>query len=304
MGDYDEYIMSQSNNYFQLFFFYVAFYSLLKRVDYYQVFSSPVFLLLCVSSVLVNIAFGRGGDGEFSPYMNFNTFLLFTSFFFFSNKASFRLRVCISVVWFLIAFSLSDRASFLLIVFLMILTTYITFTRFQMLCVIFFVICFPFFINYMDFSYLEKLYIIDQNSGIRGDFIRGAFDYLGDDFFWGVGFDEPYRSIDFDYIGHHEFLLKYENVMKISNHNSVVDMMVKMGFIWLLLFFRFFYYSKRYVDYKLVQCMFFVSLVGISFDAWFENQYQLPILIFVLALIGVNKENFGGFNGLPSNRTS
>ncbi|MDB5538828.1 MAG: hypothetical protein JWQ89_555, partial [Devosia sp.] len=130
------------------------------------------------------------------------------------------------------------------------------------------------------------LYKLDHNTGIRAEFIRGATSLLQQSPVFGVGFGGPYRPANFHYLQPHPLLSDFDALRVVPNHHSLFDVALRLGIPAALLFglgtFRL-GSSAAWHDVTPLLCI--IVAIGLSFNAVFENQYQLPQLVLVISLL-------------------
>jgi hypothetical protein len=130
------------------------------------------------------------------------------------------------------------------------------------------------------------LYRIDPNTGIRAEFIRGASSLLQQSPILGTGFGGPYRPPNFTYVREHNLLNDMVEVHIVSNHNSLFDVALRLGVPVSIMFaWGIFSVSKQARLSSTFPLLCIVVAAGLSFNAWFENQAQLPQLVLALVFM-------------------
>jgi len=130
------------------------------------------------------------------------------------------------------------------------------------------------------------IYLMDPNTGIRIDFIRGALSLISDNFITGIGFGTPYRDVGYSYYGDHGLLDGSARILNVPNHNSIVDTVLRLGFpLATMLFALIFIKGPRKGLEPLWGFLVLSVCYGLSFDAWFEAQAELITFLAALALI-------------------
>jgi len=130
------------------------------------------------------------------------------------------------------------------------------------------------------------IYLMDPNTGIRIDFIRGALSLIADNIITGVGFDTPYRDVGFSYYGDHGLLDSSSRSLKVPNHNSIVDTVLRLGFPLATMLFALIFVNGPRKGFEPLWGFLVLSVCyGLSFDAWFEAQTELMTFLAALSLI-------------------
>lgn len=130
------------------------------------------------------------------------------------------------------------------------------------------------------------IYLMDPNTGIRIDFIRGALSLISDNFITGIGFGTPYRDTGFNYYGDHGLLDGSSRILNVPNHNSIVDTVLRLGFPLAAMLFALIFVKGPRKGFEPLWGFLVLSVCyGLSFDAWFEAQAELITFLVALALI-------------------
>ncbi|WIV49745.1 hypothetical protein QQG91_08650 [Marivivens sp. LCG002] len=138
----------------------------------------------------------------------------------------------------------------------------------------------------LDISQLNTLSIIDFNSYIRADFIRGAMFTLKDNLLTGVGFGPAYRPINFSYLSDHPLLNQVSEMQRVSNHHSIFDVAYRLGIpATIPLIYEIFIAPRLSGNDSSLKFLMISLALGLSVNAWFENQAQLPLMALISATI-------------------
>ena len=130
------------------------------------------------------------------------------------------------------------------------------------------------------------IYLWDPNTGIRIDFIRGALSLIVDNPTTGVGFGTPYRDVGFSYFGEHGLLDSSSRIVRVPNHNSIVDTVLRLGFPLATMLFALIFVNGPRKGFEPLWGFLVLSVCyGLSFDAWFEAQSELITFLAALSLI-------------------
>jgi hypothetical protein len=157
----------------------------------------------------------------------------------------------------------------------------------------------------LDVPALRWLYLLDHNTAIRAEFIQGASTLLQQSPFFGIGFDAPYRPTAYPYVGSHPYLNYPAAVQSISNHHSLFDIALRLGIPIALLFWVGLIRTQRKEGDGLFALLCVIAAIGLSFNAWFENQYQLPQFVLTIALLQwFPKRSNSSREGIEARRTS
>lgn len=137
----------------------------------------------------------------------------------------------------------------------------------------------------IDVPTLRWLYALDHNTAIRAEFVRAATSLLQQSPLLGIGFDAPYRPTAFPYLEAHPYLNDPVAVQTISNHHSLFDLALRLGLPAAILFWFGIVHMRRNESNALWAMLCLIAAIGLSFNAWFENQYQLPQFVLTIALM-------------------
>lgn len=285
-GGLNRYALSQANHLVQLPIYYYAFSKILQGCNWSGIISSPFFLVAAalastvyggylldvganqsdVSITLIAWMLGlfiRGGERQ--PVTHFLAVL----------------GVAIAIL------AITDRSSVVLILLtipaMYLLSVPRHVLRLGVLVILLAPILFYLVLSYHD---LLRLYQLDHNTGIRADFIRGGASLLGQSPLFGIGFGEPYRPTGFSYGEEHQLLNEVESVHIVPNHHSLFDVALRLGIPAAALFWwGVFNTAPSAVDRRVYPLLAVVAAVELSFNAWLENQYMLPQLTIIVAMM-------------------
>lgn len=277
------YALSQSNHIVQFSVYYFAFLKICQTCDWRGLFTSRRFIAFGL--VYSAIYYAVFNDIEINMALCVTIFGLFLRGT--SAKRTFGpFAVLLGVA---VCLALTSIRSSVLLVMVIVLAAYWAppLTRRTAALASIVVLLAPLvFYRMLDVDALRWLYAFDHNTAIRAEFIRGASRLLEASPITGIGFGDAYRPTNFPYVGRHPYLTDPETVHIISNHHSLFDVALRLGipaavlFWWGMLGSRTAETNKRFYLLLLL-----IASVGMSFNAWFENQYQLPQFALTIALI-------------------
>ena len=134
-------------------------------------------------------------------------------------------------------------------------------------------------------STLFSLLGIDHNAYIRAEFVRSAYEMLKNDLIFGVGFGPGYRPLNFNYLTQHTLLTDTVALQTVSNHHSIFDVALRVGVPAAVYFVVVLFISPKTKGNNLANAMLLVLALGVSANAWFENQAQLLNVILISAVL-------------------
>ena len=129
-----------------------------------------------------------------------------------------------------------------------------------------------------------------RNTFIRVEFLRSAAYLFSQDLtnhlLMGMGFGTDFRTVNFNYFRPHPLLIDPEKVASTSNHHSIFDVYFRFGlifgtvFLWPII--RQFYIPSRSLAPK--AGIFFLAF-GLSFNAYLDNELEVSLVSFIVALL-------------------
>ena len=127
---------------------------------------------------------------------------------------------------------------------------------------------------------------MDHNTYIRAEFVRGAFPLLADKPLFGLGFGPSYRPLNFNYLSTHSLLTNMQHLNIVSNHHSVFDTAYRLGMVPAACFVFALFVRPNLKNYSRILKFTMLTLgIGLSLNAWFENQAQMLIVASLSALL-------------------
>ena len=145
------------------------------------------------------------------------------------------------------------------------------------------------------------LYEIDANAGIRADFIRGAWFYLQQAPLFGIGFEGAYRPMNFSYGIQHPYLNSLWETQVISNHHSMFDVALRLGFPAAALLWWSVFMGPKIRRLERFHSVLYIAIsVGVSINPWLEDQDQLPMIAFLVALVAADRVRSARYPDAPS----
>lgn len=280
------------------------YFSFLYDKDYIEkIVCDYAFFILFLFIILVNIKLCNNMTSYF--------ILLFLSFNFIKNKKSKFLKFfafIVSVFYILNIFSKSTAFLMLLVFIVMLLDKKIVNKIYNyrfILCLFLLILSILIISNYNDF--LSFLQSIDMNYWWRFNYWINEFLVLKDTFFLGVGYGVTYASLSIFSVLNGGFI-DPETGMFVNNakvlfttaqHNSIMNIFYRTGFIGLLLFFRYtfdlLFKSKSYIFSqfdKSLYMLFINANIIILFNVGLESPQYLFLYYFsmfgLLSLIRLN----------------
>jgi hypothetical protein len=295
--DVNAYTSSQINHYVQFAVYYYAFSKMAQHSDWASLLSSRSTLLLLAAAVFVQYLIYRSDD------INISLMSLLVGMFTAGHRGrrlTYFLLMFVTtavIAWYI------DRVSVHFVSFIFITlywirlpdrVTIIFSLAILVLPVVFYLACEP--------DAIRWLYRLDPNTGIRAEFIRGASSLLQESPIFGTGFGGPYRPPNFSYVHEHNLLNDVAAVHIVSNHNSLFDIALRLGVPVAILFaLGIFNVSKQARASPTFPLLCLVVAAGLSFNAWFENQAQLPQLVLALAFMHAGQPAAGFRAAKPHN---
>jgi len=281
-------VVSQSNHFFQFCIMFIVFINIFLRIDFDRLKSLRLFFITSLIIIIFYVVKVRVYG--YSDYSGYDICVAFYSiqFLYVTAKLSDQKTkylipfLCLSLLIFI-----ADRASFLLISFICVFYGYLRpgafFTYLSCLLVIILPLAAAGFITDDLLSYV---YSIDYNTAIRIEFLQSAFSVVSFPNFIGVGFGEHYRNEFYVAFLGHTLLSDTDSLSLVSNHNSIFDTFYRLGILGvsLLLYLLFFKHKISRMDSTEGFSMVVLS-IGLSVDAWMENQLQLPAFSFLISYL-------------------
>lgn len=132
---------------------------------------------------------------------------------------------------------------------------------------------------------------LDHNASIRYEMIKGGTSLIGlKEFFVGTGFGQPFRDINYDYSINHPLLYSEYLANQVSNHNSLFDIFLRLGFFAYVAFAIFFLrVDKMVLQKKGNEDYFAISALCVSsllINAYADStKLTLHLTVMVAALI-------------------
>lgn len=280
------YFISQSNHLLQFPIYYTAILLLLQNFDWQKLLSSSHVILYMLILVLVYSTIDRMLP-DYEGYNEVDITLFSVLIGLFLRKREGKLSGYLLYPIIVVVSFLSDRFSVPIVLALFVIFSFVRPNIRIVIVVAIFVILAPLFIyTNLSTSQLQWIYQIDHNTGIRAEFVRGAFGKLLESPIFGIGFDTPYRPDTFNYLYPHPLLTDADRVNVVSNHHSVFDTALRLGAPAAILFvFGIFFGGQKSISRDLGAVLMLSIAIGISFNAWFENQAQILELAFLIALL-------------------
>ena len=284
------YYFSHINHYIQFFIIYIFFITALLLVGVRIIAYSGKLSIISAFSILINIIaiYGDTGELKYTKFdINYASFLIFSLLYLRYSVSSRLIKAVLVVATLLFAILLSGRASFVLITMVWAFYIYYDLSRYVLYAAVLTVLLVttvsPFFISEAS---LDKLYELDHNSGIRVEFIRSAGELIKEAPLFGDGFNTPYRLTDYDYLRPHVLLTGYEETEIVSNHNSLIDTVLRIGLVPAVFLFYVLYFRRIRYQNLFVRGFLLLGLsIGLTVDAWFENQVQMVAFAFWSSLV-------------------
>lgn len=286
-GGLNPFALSQSNHIIQFAIYYFAFAKIVQGCDWTGIITSRRFLIAAAAlSGLYYCLFALAPGGNESD-LNITLLALLLGLFIRGRDRSRLLHFAVMLVISTIVIATSDRSSVVLMLGVVLFLFWFPLPPRTTGLVVAIVLLLPVaFYLLIDNQTVLWLYKLDHNTGIRAEFIRGAASLLQQSPLWGTGFGGPYRPVNFPYLSAHPYLRDLATVHTISNHHSLFDVALRLGIPAALVFslgiFRSDPGQGRSPAYQ-VLCV--AAAVGLSFNAMFENQGQLPQLVLIVLML-------------------
>jgi hypothetical protein len=289
-GGTDAFSLSQFNHLIQFALYYVAFAKIVQRCDWLAIVASTRFLVVTALLWLL-YSFISGPLGFAHSDLGMTLMMLLVGLFV-RGEQQHRLMTFLVILAVGVALLLVTQRLTVLLLSAVLLTIYWMPLRPWMTATMVAIVLFTPIIFYLgiDNTTVKWLYQLDHNTSIRAEFIRGGANLLAQSPLVGIGFGEPYRPTAFPYMHRHPLLNDAIAVSTVPNHHSLFDVALRLGIPAALgLAWGIFAASGKRERGSLVAMLSIVAAVGMSFNAWFENQYALPELVLVIALLASAK---------------
>ena len=142
------------------------------------------------------------------------------------------------------------------------------------------------FVTSANTDVLSNLHANDYNSFIRIQMLRAALPLIenASDLFFGIGFLEPYRIMDFDIWSDHP-LTNTDLVAEIPNHNSLFDIVLRSGLIGLVLFIAYPFWNAFIQGTNVQRFLFLVFLAELLINPWLEDANQTFLSAFIYVFL-------------------
>lgn len=285
------FLFHQINHYIQIIIFIFFFNTIFKeyRIDqinsYLNKYFYFLFLLLLISDIL-----------SFYNYRNFaNEFNIFSFcllIFASSSKTKISLKF-VSIFTYLafVFYRATSIAGLLIISF----SNYLSINKLRLINKISIITVFflPFLlypiINNDDILIFVRDHI-DHNTFYRLESYKQAFLIFNSDIhhlIYGVGFGSPYRE-SFGSLSDLHHFNDYYSLNTIPNHNSVFDLLFRLGILGLISFIIFQYFvfiNINKISYKIFHIINIFFLFQISFNPWFEDQNQVFLSSLIICIL-------------------
>ncbi len=290
-GARTEYIIVQANHFWQFFILFGGAVSIFRLMDLAAFLREKLTrrLLILSSAITVSYSFyAFGALHEFSP----NLLFLLISYILLAriNFTAVVMLVIISAIF------ISTSRSSPLIVIAILAFVWAFNPRLGVVKALVAIIVFGPVIIYLSLGteVLTTLITLDHNSYIRAEFIRAASSTLKDYMLTGVGFGTSYRPLVFPYLSDHILLIDPRAMNIVSNHHSFFDTAYRLGIpAAFILYYRLFIAPHGPHIGKMIKFIMLTLAVGMSLNAWFENQAQLPIVaLFAAVIVSVNRVKY------------
>lgn len=284
-------VISQSNHIFQFFIYYTLFSNIFRNVSFVSFFTRNIIFYLCLCLMFiffVKVTFL--GRPDYSG-LDINFVSLMVAIWVFIQGKSSGTKLLYLIFFLFFSISIASRSSFLFIVFVFVFVFVffngISLPRYLVNISALFIILLPIFLALgVSYSSLDIIYQDDFNAGIRLEFLRSAMSNLDGINILGLGFGLEYRNISYDYLINHVFLVDEDGVNIISNHHSVFDTYYRLGIVGVTLFLYSILIKNSGRTFIGIEVFLVISIsVGLSVDAWFENQLQMPMFAYLSALL-------------------
>lgn len=279
-------LIRQANHFWQYIVLALGFVYATSRVDIAEFLLSPFvrsLLIISVSLTFFSDISERGYVYGFTP----NTIFLLASCLVDRKN---RFYSAIVSIYIISVFALTgNRATPFLIIAIFCASLFFAprtyFTKSLCLLIISFSILAPILI---DESVLYEILKLDHNSYIRAEFLRGAWPIMQEHMLTGVGFGSEYRQYGYTYLTDHPLLRLPQHLTYVSNHNSFFDTALRLGIPATLALIYAIYIRPSFDKKNKLAFFIMVALtVGLSANAWFEDQNQLANVAFMSAYLSV-----------------
>lgn len=295
-GNLNWFVLSQSNHLVQFAVYYYAFVKVAQGCNWATVLSSRAFLIVAGVATIVYSGYLSGlGEGENQSDLSITLLALLVGLFLRGQHKSRLLHYAIIACFGAVGLFTTGRSSVAMLLAIILVAYWIPLPRRLTLLVVSLILIVPIvFYLAVDPQTLIHVYAFDHNTGIRAEFIRGATHLLEQSPIFGVGFGGPYRPINFPYLYRHTLLNDLDAVHIVSNHHSLFDIAFRLGIPSAVVFaIGVFWSPMRSRHTTIVPVLSIVAASGLSFNAWLENQYMLPQLVLLIALMQVSGKETG-----------
>lgn len=279
------YFYSQINHFLQFTIYYFLLISLYRASRPESIFRDIRFLLLTFFVLIANLTFGSKGLEYHAIDLNFGCFLI-SSFYYLEKKAIF-IKILLALIIIAFVSIIVSRSSFFLLILFWGYFLFFKANRIVVLIIATIILATPLFTAMLVTEIeLSQIYDYDENSGIRIEFIRSAYRLMLDNYFLGNGFETPYRDISYYYLEKHNLLTSLDSINIVSNHNSLIDITLRVGLPMSVLFVYGIMFHLSSNEYRPIHGFLIMSIaIGLSVDAWFENQLQLLVFSFMSSFL-------------------
>ncbi|MEX1179725.1 MAG: O-antigen ligase family protein [Cucumibacter sp.] len=290
------YLFSHTNHLIQFIFYYYAFVHLATVCDWRAIWMDRRFMLAAAGVLALESLFGlvQWGSPGFSEF-NLALFGLVAGLFMRGQRGKRLTHFLILIAICLPLALISSRASFSVILALILVLYWVDLPEWTIRALATVILAGP-IVLYLALppDALRWLYALDHNSGIRADFVRGAWYYLQNSPIFGIGFEAPYRPTNFNYATEHPYLNSLFATQIISNHHSLFDVALRMGLpAAALLWWAIFMGRRLRAPARIHAVLYLVLAIGLSFNAWLENQGQLPVFALLAAMLYAERRTVG-----------
>lgn len=287
-GDLNWFVLSQSNHLVQFTIYYYAFIKIAQGCNWASVLSSRAFLIAAGIATVVYSGYLSGlGEGENQNDLSITLLALLAGLFLRGQRRSRLLHYAIIACFGAVGLFTTGRSSVAMLLAVILVAYWVPLPRRLTLLAVALILIMPIaFYLWVDPQTLIQVYAFDHNTGIRAEFVRGASHLLEQSPAFGLGFGGPYRPINFPYLYRHPLLNDLDAVHIVSNHHSLFDIAFRLGIPSAAVFaIGVFWSPMRSTHTAIVSVLGIVAAFGLSFNAWLENQYMLPQLVLLIALM-------------------
>ena len=273
--------------------FYTAFYNGVFEEEKLGWFVIPL-VLAHINSVALTMLSVGSWDEDRPAFTEHNTLTFFTVFLLMSKIDARRGRwpVVILVAYMVGLALFTDRFSVHALSLCVVALTFVRLPPVLIATVSAVIIIYPIFFA-LTASGTELIAMANadlRNAFIRVEFMRSAAYLFSQDLvrhlFIGMGFGTDFRTVNFNYVRPHPLLIDPEKVASTSNHHSIFDVYFRFGLIFGTVFLwpivRQFYIASRSLAPK--AGIFFLAF-GMSFNAYLDNELEVSLVSFILALL-------------------